>query len=302
MQSAYGVSIARARDQYDLPVEAFGQSWLLKSFTFRVRDDNKPCQIASVSVQPGEAVVRSIGGQRWFNARAEGEENGCGPGGGRELLSAENMSWNWTSADPRVVSLQTFDVADHPAPGCTSQCLLTGSQARTAVCGNARLDAGEDCDPPNGSWCTDRCLFSGSAAPLCGNGSLNYGEQCDDRNAVSGDGCSDKCLAEGSKSTGATCGNRDVALGENCDDGNAIAGDGCSSNCVKEGTLVSEAWCRDQSGQVLDTYPACARAVSVCGNGILETGEACDPPAAGVCTQACLLAGGSRASFGKGIL
>lgn len=302
VQSAYGVSIARARDQYDLPVEAFGQSWLLKSFTFRVRDDNKPCQIASVSVQPGEAVVRSIGGQRWFNARAEGEENGCGPGGGRELLSAENMSWNWTSADPRVVSLQTFDVADHPAPGCTSQCLLTGSQARTAVCGNARLDAGEDCDPPNGSWCTDRCLFSGSAAPLCGNGNLNDGEQCDDRNAVSGDGCSDKCLAEGSKSTGATCGNRDVALGENCDDGNAIAGDGCSSNCVKEGTLVSEAWCRDQSGQVLDTYPACARAVSVCGNGILETGEACDPPAAGVCTQACLLAGGSSASCGNGIV
>ncbi|MBI4098499.1 MAG: IPT/TIG domain-containing protein [Candidatus Magasanikbacteria bacterium] len=302
VQSAYGVSIGRARDQYDLPVEAFGQSWILKSFTFRVRDDNKPCQIASVAVQPGEAVVRSIGGQRWFNARAQGEANGCGPGGGAERLSAENMSWNWTSADPRVVSLQTFDVADHPAPGCTSQCLLTGSQARTAVCGNARLDAGEDCDPPNGTWCTDRCLFSGSAAPLCGNGNVNDGEQCDDRNTVSGDGCSDKCLAEGSKSTGATCGNRDVALGENCDDGNAIAGDGCSSNCLKEGTSVSEAWCRDQGARALETYPACAQAVAVCGNAILETGEACDPPQEGVCTQACLLAGGPSASCGNGIV
>ncbi|MEK7481374.1 MAG: IPT/TIG domain-containing protein, partial [Patescibacteria group bacterium] len=303
IKSRDGVSLSKISDDYDFPMESNGQSQLWKSFVFRVRNDDKPCAIESVNVQPTEGTVRAIGSQKWFRASAQGEENGCGPNGGAELLNAAAMSWAWTAAEPAVVGLQTFDVSARPAAGCTAQCLLTGSSPQARLCGNARLDAGEDCDPANGTWCADRCLFAGTAAPTCGNGNVDEGEQCDDGNAAAGDGCSDRCLAEGASATKVTCGNTDIAPGENCDDGNMSAGDGCSPDCIKEGTVLSEAWCRAQGDGAKDRYPACAQAVPSCGNGALESGEACDPPQAGVCSSRCLFAGGAgKESCGNGVL
>lgn len=57
-----------------------------------------------------------------------------------------------------------------------------------------------------------------SNLPICGNDKIEISEQCDDGNKVSGDGCSDKCLLEGSTATSAdpagTCGNNRLDNGQ----------------------------------------------------------------------------------------
>lgn len=79
------------------------------------------------------------------------------------------------------------------------------------------------------------------SSALVGNGKLEAGEQCDDGNNVSGDGCSATgvveagylCHVPGSPcSLASLCGNNVVNSGEACDDGDTVAGaNGCSANC-----------------------------------------------------------------------
>jgi cysteine-rich repeat protein len=71
---------------------------------------------------------------------------------------------------------------------------------------------------------------SGSGSAVCGNGKLEKGEECDDGNKKSGDGCSAACKKE---STQAVCGNGKLETGEQCDDGNKTAGDGCEADCTR---------------------------------------------------------------------
>lgn len=44
--------------------------------------------------------------------------------------------------------------------------------------------------------CTENCGDSTAAAPVCGDRRVEGGEQCDDGNKVNGDGCSSSCLLE----------------------------------------------------------------------------------------------------------
>ncbi len=121
-------------------------------------------------------------------------------------------------------------------------------------------------DGNQGEW---YCLLESKA--FCGNGSVERGEECDDGNHADGDGCSAECTTE------VGCGNGilEVLVDDNgiyrveeCDDDNTEDGDGCSSDCRIEGGSAP-----------------------VCGNGVLERGEACDPQAEawkdGGCTQDC---------------
>ncbi len=153
--------------------------------------------------------------------------------------------------------------------GCSNICLNEGSAMGGSVCGNGSVGRGEDCD--DGSvGCSSICLHTGShPAPfsLCGNNVREVGEACDDGNLTSGDGCSDRCLLEGTppcRSGGPAicCGNGDaVQAGEACDDHNINNSDGCSSRCLLEGSSF--------------TYPT----ASFCGDGVLGTGEACEAAA-----------------------
>ncbi len=178
---------------------------------------------------------------------------------------------------------------------CSSQCLNMGNQL---TCGDGKLDEGEDCDDGNttdGDGCSSICLNEGSTKKtsiiaVCGNGKIEQGEDCDEGGICVGgknngkvchsnadciikdgrftkeDGyckpqivgvCSERCLFIGAKTS---CGNGKVEKqrGEQCDDGNKIDGDGCSSNCLLEGSSYSY----DKP--------------SLCGNSVLETGEACE--------------------------
>ncbi|MBN1610776.1 MAG: DUF4215 domain-containing protein [Polyangiaceae bacterium] len=149
------------------------------------------------------------------------------------------------------------------------------------VCGNGLLEPHETCDDGNlesGDGCSRYCNRErgwdcpepGHACrPLCGDGIRDVIEVCDDGNTVSGDGCSEdcqrvepgwRCLVAGGACV-PVCGDGRTVGAEPCDDGNTASGDGCSSRCLVEpGADCASGVCR----------------VSLCGNGIVETGEQCD--------------------------
>lgn len=65
-------------------------------------------------------------------------------------------------------------------PGCNNNCLNQGSNPNAPVCGNGKIEFGEDCDygVNNGNGiCSDQCLWVGSSEDTgCGNGTLDRGE------------------------------------------------------------------------------------------------------------------------------
>lgn len=101
---------------------------------------------------------------------------------------------------------------------------------RAAVCGNAFVDRGEECDDGNfrpGDGCSLTCKKE-----FCGDGMVSSGEECDSGQSLSLNGartqarCGVSCRWE-------YCGDGIVQeqLGEYCDDQNTIDKDGCSSTC-----------------------------------------------------------------------
>ena len=173
--------------------------------------------------------------------------------------------------------------------GCSDTCQALGSAAGGSTCGNGDLSYGETCDylsTGRAPGCTEQCLHTGSSsAPrrLCGNGIPEDGESCEKgpggeycrvtRNAsgvlaldCSGgthftDFCdATTCLDLGTRrcahlsSTGC-CGNNIVEPGEECD-----GGEGCTLTCLLRGSSVNYA------------QP------SVCGDRVIGRGEQCDAP------------------------
>ena len=150
----------------------------------------------------------------------------------------------------------------------------SGVPGGSAICGNAIIDAGEQCDDGNttsGDGCSSKCQKED-----CGNGVVDFGEQCDDGNTSSGDGCSSTCRFE-------VCGNGIIDAGEVCDDGNTVDGDGCNSDCQEEkcGNGVVDAGEECDDGNTTDGDGCSANCTTeeegpACGNGIIEAGEVCD--------------------------
>ncbi len=135
--------------------------------------------------------------------------------------------------------------------GCSASCAL-----EEAVCGDGALHADEACDDgPAGS-----ATCSPEGEPVlgsCGDGVVGEGEDCDDGNAVAGDGC-DACVFE------RRCGDGVLDEGEACDDGNELDDDGCASDCA----ITSSTYARCDSGCVAP--------------------DACTPVGGGtLCTRAC---------------
>jgi cysteine-rich repeat protein len=147
--------------------------------------------------------------------------------------------------DGDVEGSEACDDGDlEPGDGCDEEC-------REEVCGNDRVDAREECDPPVEDECTGECLILRSR---CGDGVVQSSdlEECDDGNADAGDGCY-YCREE--------CGDGRVEgqYGEECEP--AYAPEACSDAC---------------------------RWLPVCGDGEVQsdTGEECDP-SNGVTCVAC---------------
>jgi cysteine-rich repeat protein len=152
-----------------------------------------------------------------------------------------------------------------------------------AMCGNAVVEAGEQCDdgnPSDADACTNACIDAS-----CGDGNVYEGvEQCDDGNSAQTDDCTNTCTA-------AVCGDGIVHDGiEMCDDGNADELDGCNSQCMSgscgDGLLQAGEACDDGNADNTDACAGCQMAS--CGDGYVQADvEDCDD-ANDVTTDACI--------------
>jgi len=149
-------------------------------------------------------------------------------------------------------------------------------------CGNGVVEAGEACDDGNQAAC-GTCNASCSASisyPACGGGvSCLSNAEC----------ASGTCLLVPPLPLGvctASCGNGYVEGGEVCDDGNTLACGSCSANCAAlQGTVTG---CTNGTGCKLGsdcTSGNCVNGIcsTLCGNGIVESGENCDDGNADAC-------------------
>jgi cysteine-rich repeat protein len=145
------------------------------------------------------------------------------------------------------------------------------------VCGNGVLEAGEGCDPPDGTTCNDAC--QPIAQPVCGNGVLEAGEGCDPPDGTT---CNDACQPI------PYCGDGTVNTPtEQCDPPDGVT---CSQECQMlptcgNGQIEENEECDPPDG--VDCDATCHR-IPYCGNGIVEGAEECDPPGDG-CTPNCTI-------------
>lgn len=122
----------------------------------------------------------------------------------------------------------------------------------------------EECD--GSMMCDDNCFLL-----QCGNGIVQRGEGCDDGNRASGDGCDADCKPE------FECGDSvvDTKFGEQCDP-------------PREGPVCSMA---DYASNPMSCGCGSTCQYKVCGNGIVQEGEQCDPPNGVTCGDDCKLQG-----------
>ena len=189
-----------------------------------------------------------------------------------------------------------------------SDSFVPPSQEDCPVCGNDILESGEECDDgntDNGDCCSSTCRFETGACnednacttnDQCSNGECVGGAplNCEDNNVCTTDTCDP---ASG-------CVNTPNA--NSCDDGDACTtGDVCSGGSCQPGEALD---CNDNIGcnadtcdpvsgcvhtprtECLDNDGCCPSGCNTssanldndclpfCGNGLVESGEQCDPP------------------------
>lgn len=141
------------------------------------------------------------------------------------------------------------------------------------------VEYGETCEPSDGdAACTDTCTLlptcnaDGDCVAVCGDGAVNGLENCDDGNRRDGDGCDGQCNAE----AGYACVSelRVVAVNAGIPDQT----DTGSNEPVPESVYVKMSFC-----------------TPICGDGVQQRGESCDPAAPGnergsTCSDFCSLA------------
>jgi hypothetical protein len=187
---------------------------------------------------------------------------------------------------------------------CPSGCNANNDTDCTAVCGNAVQEAGETCDPPSscptscsdGDACTDdtpsgdpnACTAACSFPPIT--------------SCVGGDGCCPSaCSANDDSDCTAVCGNNIQEAGETCDPPSSCPttcddADSCTTDALTGDAASCTAACTNTAvNACTDNDTCCPSTCSMatdndcsgplCGNGVLETGETCDPPSS--CPSVC---------------
>lgn len=289
-----------------------------QEFTWRFKTKKEQCQVDRAVVNPPEFSGKSIAEKTVYTVQPYAAPDACSTQG--QKINPWSVSWNWSSADTKVASVTSFSTRGSN-PSCTPSCIRKGSDVPATqanllpVCGNGKVEAGEDCDGPDSAkGCTLNCLFAGNTAATCGNGIVeqNLGEACDPKDPKTATGCSLSCRHLGSKTTvnasdtsASICGNGTVGSGEDCDTGimkavsNPLSQLSCSQACLHTGSRLSKAWCAANTltrGGFSNTefQAACGQSFSQCGDKVLTPDEdtGCDDPNTGwnssACTQYCL--------------
>lgn len=232
-----------------------------------------------------------------INGTGDCENATCGVEGGAPAVCGDGVVETGETCD---------DGNTTPGDGCSGVCHLEPGYAcitpgqpcvSTVVCGDGVVEGSEGCDDGNtvsGDGCSSSCMveagFGCSGTPsvcvatklaaVCGNGVVELNETCDDGNTVSGDGCSSTCQIESGYScptpgssckVDAYCGDGVLQTGEQCDDGNTKPGDCCNGTCQLEPNCK----CATPVPALIPPHQVCSSTI-ICGDGIVEPGEACD--------------------------
>ncbi|RMD83363.1 MAG: hypothetical protein D6815_06795, partial [Candidatus Dadabacteria bacterium] len=210
-------------------------------------------------------------------------EDGPFPEGqGLGNLGPNSVCQDYPDGPPGTLS---YTVTLHP-PYVDECALYADFGVSPELCGNGRIDAGEECDdgPANSDTTPDACRTDCTLAS-CGDGVVDTGEACDDGPANSDttpDACRTTCVVP-------YCGDGVPDSGEECDNGPAnsdITPDACRTDC-------SAASCGDgvtdpANGEECDDGPAnsdttpdaCRTSCKLpsCEDGVtdLAHGEECD--------------------------
>ncbi len=149
-----------------------------------------------------------------------------------------------------------------------SQCPMSESSVAPATTGTSGSSA-------SGSTQSTGTSSAPPLPPLCGNAVVEAGEQCDDGNRNPADNCTNSCMRP-------RCGDAIVHTGEECDDANQDNTDGCTTICTLprcgDGVRQGREEC-DQGAGNSDRQPNTCRTNCTpphCGDGITDTGEQCD--------------------------
>lgn len=201
----------------------------------------------------------------------------------------------------RTCTHTAISVCSHSDGCCPSACNAVSDRDCDAVCGNSVVEPGETCDPPgscptscnDGLACTRDTLI-GSSASCTRACSFSAITTC-----TGGDGCCPSgCNANNDRDCQPVCGNRVVETGETCDgscptscnDGNACTRDtlsGSSASCTSVCSTTAITTCTSGDGCCRSGCTALddSDCPAVCGNGVIEPGETCDP--SGTCPSSC---------------
>jgi MYXO-CTERM domain-containing protein len=184
--------------------------------------------------------------------------------------------------DGRLEGAETCDDdGTTPGDGCSGTCTVEPGYTCTgapSVCtdlnectlGTDSCDDNATCTNTPGSFtCACNSGYSGdgmTCAPVCGDGIVLASEGCDDDDTDPGDGCSATCAIE----SGWTCTGEPSVCTDT--DECAAGSDTCDDNATCTNAPAGSFTCACNSGYSGDGM-TCA---SVCGDGIVVTGEACD--------------------------
>ncbi|MFA6547787.1 MAG: LamG-like jellyroll fold domain-containing protein [Candidatus Magasanikbacteria bacterium] len=283
-----------------------------KIFTWRFRTKKEACKVDHVSILPKVFTAKKLKDLAIFQAQPFAAPDACSVTG--QKLNPWNQNWSWSSSDVGVATVQSFKTKGSSA-FCTANCILKGStvpsgqgSAAYPVCGNGKVEAGEDCDPPlKLKGCGLNCRFIGNPnatttiskvdVGLCGDGFVTQekGEACDINDPKSKEGCNTFCLHTGSKMQTAAkevsasiCGNGMIGSGEDCDVG--VSADQnvstssilCSAQCLHLGTRLSSQWCFANDAKIAPAFGGfeqkdynffCSQSYSQCGDGVTSPDE-----------------------------
>lgn len=296
-------------------------------YTWSFKTKKEACSIERVDVQPSDFITQSIFSRAIFTATPYSAPDSCSATG--QKLDAWSVNWQWQTEQANVATVKTYSTKQ-VNPSCTASCVRKGSDVPSGnssllpVCGNGKVEAGEDCDTPDkNKACGLDCRRLGNPDnATCGNGIVegNLGETCDTKDPATQINCSATCLRLGSTATPnpnnpqlSICGNGTRGSGEDCDLG--IAADisnnqsalGCNTTCQHQGTKLAKFWCQTNlnNGSLgnftqQEFNAACKDSFSVCGDGYLDTDEdlGCDGNGGwnqNLCNEYCLLKSGDSA-------
>jgi hypothetical protein len=177
--------------------------------------------------------------------------------------ASPNATFSCTAMGTQVLAL-TITGGD-PTAACASS--ASTSVTCTSLCGNGLVDPGESCDPPDGVVCDPAC---------------HYIEHCPEITSVV---ATDPVINNGSSSVV-------TVLASDPDPGDSLSYDWfASSGVISRGSAAASYTCTSVGLQTINvtvsdghcsiTRSTQVTCLGVCGNGVVEPGEECDPPRTG---------------------